>query len=390
MVVISALAPWLLTALFLVGTHVLPTWFASIIVAAPSGRKLVSVDAECSFTDASSEPTTTKDATWQKLRLEGWTSNVMVTMLVIAMFASYRSLREMLVPFDSTLLWRIPLIYVVDSMRSLLSVFLAYNFNLHVYNMSRTDFWLIRKRRDTWTEGVEATVLVDRYGLVPAKIMDAVNRRVGHLVHYGIHLSIFMFGCKSSRELLQTYVYLTPFRCLVHVVQENNDFFGVVDYSGARIRDGRYGRFNLLVVAFWGGFGKVFMLMCLILSGIGDQDYNTFSLYGALAMQGVIWGDTAGEVVGSFFGRLEFSVRGFGETNKKTVEGTLAVWFATALSSWCVTTLPQFENVRFQTGKLLLILVLSTVATIMEIGSPRGTDNFFILAGGILSAFLCS
>ena len=48
----------------------------------------------------------------------------------------------------------------------------------------------------------------------------------------------------------------------------------------------------------------------------------------ALAMQPLIWGDTFGEVIGSFYGKMEFSVRGIGEINKKTVEGTVSVFLS--------------------------------------------------------------
>lgn len=52
----------------------------------------------------------------------------------------------------------------------------------------------------------------------------------------------------------------------------------------------------------------------------------------ALAMQPLIWGDTFGEVIGSFFGKFEFNVIGIGEINKKTVEGTTSVFLSSYAS----------------------------------------------------------
>ena len=52
----------------------------------------------------------------------------------------------------------------------------------------------------------------------------------------------------------------------------------------------------------------------------------------ALAVQPLIWGDTFGEIIGSFYGRIEFNVIGIGEINKKTVEGTVAVFLSSLIS----------------------------------------------------------
>merc|ERR1719383_1225381 len=104
------------------------------------------------------------------------------------------------------------------------------------------------------------------------------------------------------------------------------------------------------------------------------MSFHVFQLCGILATQGVIWGDPAGELVGSFCGRLEFNVYGFGETNRKTVEGTLAVWLATFVSSLCVVS--AAEDVLSFSGYAMFFM--STIAKFMEIASPRGTNSFFL------------
>ena len=53
-------------------------------------------------------------------------------------------------------------------------------------------------------------------------------------------------------------------------------------------------------------------------------------------MQPLIWGDTFGEVIGSFCGRLEFNVVGIGEINKKTIEGTVSVFISSYMSLMAV------------------------------------------------------
>lgn len=85
------------------------------------------------------------------------------------------------------------------------------------------------------------------------------------------------------------------------------------------------------------------------------------------------------EVVGSFFGRLEFQVAGFGEINRKTVEGTAACWIASWLSCWYVSAWTAFPAAAFSISVHWLNALSATVATIAEVISFRGTDNAFIL-----------
>ncbi|CAE7301497.1 unnamed protein product [Symbiodinium natans] len=325
------------------------------------------------------------DRAWKQLRAEGWISNLTLCFLMLSLLSAFGQW-PLLLPIQTRTLWKVPLIYVADSGRSAMSLGLQYLLNRNWFKMTSEDLGLIRRRRDKWTEGVETEILTRRYGY-SVKIMDAVNRRVGHLVHYGIHVLIFAYSA-TAHALLQTFFYLAVFRFVSHVLLEQDDCMGVVEYSGARMRDGRFGRFNLLVVSVWGGFGKAMVVMLLILKGYDREDnFHLFQAYAILALQGVIWGDTAGEVIGSFFGKLEFDVGGFGETNKKTLEGTSAVWLATAISSWWVLQVWQAGDAAFQGGMWLAICCTSTVATIMEIAAPRGTDNFFIVTGCIACLF---
>lgn len=369
----------------LVLTHTLPRYLASKIIREVVDDSLLLVDEETALKKKSLVLENQKDKAWRRLRTEGWISNGIVFMVIIGFFQFFSDeLLPMMKPFETDVLLKVPVIYVADSFRSLISLCLQFILNCKYFKMSSEDLSLIRRQRDTWTEGLESAMLIDRYGYVPVKIMDAINRRVGHLIHYAIHVSVFAFSVKTPSSALQTFFYLAIFRIFMHIVLENNNYLGVVDYSGARIRDGRFGRFNLLVVSFWGGFSKVVLVMVLIISGFsGTTDYKKFLPMVIIPLQGVMWGDTAGEMVGSFFGKLEFNVSGFGETNRKTVEGTVAVWLATAISSWSVLIFMNTAAMQFQGSEVALVCFLSTVVTIMETAAPRGTDNFFIILGSI-------
>jgi dolichol kinase len=49
-------------------------------------------------------------------------------------------------------------------------------------------------------------------------------------------------------------------------------------------------------------------------------------------MQPLLWGDSFGEIIGSFFGKWKFNVYGLGDVNQKTVEGTFAVFLSSFIA----------------------------------------------------------
>lgn len=101
-------------------------------------------------------------------------------------------------------------------------------------------------------------------------------------------------------------------------------------------------------------------------------------------MQPLIWGDTFGEVIGSFFGRMEFNVIGIGEINKKTVEGTTSVFISSFLSLFATFWyLNPAGNELFTNSPTIVFFYTSIICTIVEVGAPRGTDNFFLQTVGL-------
>ena len=107
-------------------------------------------------------------------------------------------------------------------------------------------------------------------------------------------------------------------------------------------------------------------------------------------MQPLIWGDTFGEIIGSFFGRLEFNVIGIGEINKKTVEGTVAVFLSSFLSLLFVHSMIVPEGVdMFKYGTTTTLFYHAIISTIVEVGAPRSTDNFFLQSFGLYILLIC-
>ena len=67
----------------------------------------------------------------------------------------------------------------------------------------------------------------------------------------------------------------------------------------------------------------------------------------ALSVMPLLWGDSFGEIVGSFFGRLTFQVKGLGDVNTKTVEGTLAVFVSSFIAQLLVYNYMSQLQVNF-------------------------------------------
>ena len=242
-----------------------------------------------------------------------------------------------------------------------------------VFNMSQEHYALIIGRRDRWTQA-EITMLEDEYGAKTLKIMDATYRRAGHIIVNAWRIYYYLFLVDNTQRL-QVAILQLP---IIFGIKKYAEFHSVGDfvYQGCRIRDGQYGRFNQVVVNFWAYCARIIMMIML-----SKQDYDepTNRTLIALALQPLIWGDTFGEVIGSFFGRYEFNVIGIGEINKKTVEGTASVFISSYISLMAVYLLLAPKGIQmFSQHYAFVFFYTSFICMVVEVGAPRGTDNFFL------------
>jgi len=89
-------------------------------------------------------------------------------------------------------------------------------------------------------------------------------------------------------------------------------------------------------------------------------------------------------VIGSFYGKLEFKVIGIGEINKKTVEGTVAVFISSLVGLLLVYFLMvPLDADMFKYSALTTCLYHAFLSMIIEVGAPRSTDNFFLQVFGL-------
>ena len=248
------------------------------------------------------------------------------------------------------------------------------------WGLSQEHFDLLIGPRHEWTDK-EVDTLVQAYGKWNLKAMDAINRRAGHVVINIIRIWFFTRVLTNYSIRLHSALLQLPIINGIKILTESGDRcwdVGKYIFQGARLFDGRYGRFNLVVVNFWAYAGRVVMFELLVgAKGMGDEKEGLLFM---LAMQPLLWGDSAGELIGSFWGKHRFKVIGLGDVNQKSVEGTVAVFVASFLGMLGVFYGMYGEAVSsvFVCHPVLVMAYTCVVATIAEVAAPRGTDNFFL------------
>lgn len=255
-----------------------------------------------------------------------------------------------------------------------------------IYNMldfSAEDMAIIRGDRSTWNASV-LPELIAKYGERKIKIVDALSRRSEHvfgcLYNWAVFVP-FVVPTQQGRVLAaMTYCVVKIFIRMWTI--HSDGIIAAICFRGARIRDGRLGRWNQMVVYFVSlGFFPLVQLL-LLCSNIAPAHLPAVMIY---VWQPHIWGDALAELIGSFFGRMEFQVAGFGEINRKTVEGVMACWLASFWACASCSYIPGFPDAAFfNVPVYVLHVIVASFATFMETICFRGTDNGFIVLSAAL------
>lgn len=251
---------------------------------------------------------------------------------------------------------------------------------VHVFRMTKEHYHLIIGPRSEWT-GKEVSMILSCYDKRKIKIMDAINRRTGHTVINIFRITFYVWVCDTNELRLKTAILQLPIISALKIMTESGDrFFDIGRYvfQGSRVFDGRYGRFNLVVVNFWAYAGRIIMFQLLVRSDMSDDAKAV--LFG-LAMMPLLWGDSFGEIIGSFYGKIQFQVRGLGDVNTKTVEGTVAVF----VSSFVAQMIMYYYIFNLKTADdffvyhpVYVFFYTCVIAAFVESAAPRSTDNFFL------------
>jgi dolichol kinase len=185
---------------------------------------------------------------------------------------------------------------------------------------------------------------------------------------------MIIFYVKTDDDKLQLTV-LSQFTLMIFSIltYKSNNIFGYLVYgSSVRIRDGTAGRLNILTVRLI-GFPSTIIIGSIL--SIYKDSLTTDEKKIALVLMYIplIIGDAMGEIIGSLYGSRFYKVYGIGEINKKSYEGTFAVFFSSIVVSIVVCIFYTVNNNTY-----ILIVVISIISSIVEAVAIRSTDNFFI------------
>jgi dolichol kinase len=161
----------------------------------------------------------------------------------------------------------------------------------------------------------------------------------------------------------------------------SNGFLGRVVYGAqTRIMDGLLGRANcLLITTLWSGFKFIFVPLSLRLAAHFPPE--TFAPLFAFIWPSYLAADAAAEIAGSLFGKQKLKVWGMGEVNRKSIEGVVAGF----LASLAICLAVVFSR-HLPMSWAVLGVVISLSNTLLELFSPRGTDDFTMATA---NALLC-
>jgi hypothetical protein len=271
---------------------------------------------------------------------------------------------------------------------AVLIYYLCYVIDLCV-GITQKDIELIHGPRSGWSPGTIER-LMETYGERKIKILDCINRRISHVVTFLFNWGIFIpYVVPNQSARVLASMIDTALKVLSRVCYMTGDgLIAMIFFRGTRVRDGRLARWNLVVVYFV-SMGFFPMVTVLIL-------HSNISAAHAAAIMGYcwqpnIWGDAIAELVGSFFGRLQFTVNGFGEINTKTVEGVIACWVSSFLACLSyASSAPGFPSAEYFCVPIsVLHMLVAGIATIMETVCFRGTDNGFMVLSSALVVLSC-
>lgn len=234
----------------------------------------------------------------------------------------------------------------------------------------------------------EVAEILTRHSERRIRIIDMIGRR-GRFITLAM-AGFFYLYTRIASERLDTFAtgfmtdnlfdaVLTSWIFLAFYYQ--NGFLAAAFYGPqSRIMDGVLARANcLLITTLWTAFK-------FVLVPIGRQLATLFPPEQFAVLFALIWGsyivaDALAEIGGALFGRQTIRVRGIGDVNRKSIGGTVT-GFVGALV-FCVGVVVIHDLPPSWLG---LAVVIAMSNTLLELFSPRGTDDLAMTTG---NALLC-
>jgi len=156
-------------------------------------------------------------------------------------------------------------------------------------------------------------------------------------------------------------------------------FFG----SDARVLDGKYGRTNVFTVRSLSILHTLFLnlfAMTYVFPMISEEHQKLGIMFVYLP---IAIGDAMGEIVGSAWGKQTIKVWGIGEINRKSKEGTAAVFLGGFIPLLLVVALNGLPPIW-----IAMAFVVSFCCMVVELITPRGTDALTLPVANMIVTLL--
>jgi hypothetical protein len=232
----------------------------------------------------------------------------------------------------------------------------------------------------------DVAVFVSRHSERRIRIVDMIGRR-GRFITLAMAGFFYLYAHVSAERspsfatgFLQDNLFDAVVTSWVFLgFYYANGFLAAAFYGPqSRVMDGVLARANcLLITTLWTAFKFVMV-------PIGARLATVFSPDRFAAVFALIWGsyiaaDALSEIGGSLFGKQKIRVRGIGDVNRKSIGGTVSGFIGSlVLCLWVV------NGNQLPPSWIVLAIVISISNTVLELFSPRGTDDFFMATSNAL------
>jgi hypothetical protein len=254
----------------------------------------------------------------------------------------------------------------------------------HVVGFSREE------RREAFSSRMskpyDVAALVARYSERRIRVVDMIGRR-GRFITLALASFVHLFWRISAEQpdtfvtaFLQDNLFdaaLTNWIFLAFFYQ--NGLLGAAFWGPqSRVMDGTLARANaLLIMTLWSVFKFVMVPLGRALSEHYPPDQ--FAVVFALIWGSYMVADALTEIGGALFGKQTIRVRGIGDVNRKSIGGTVSGFAGALVFCVGVVLMAQLPPVW-----LVLALVIAVSNSVLELFSPRGTDDFTMATGNAL------
>ena len=146
----------------------------------------------------------------------------------------------------------------------------------------------------------------------------------------------------------------------------------------SRVMDGVLARANcLLITTLWTAFKFIMVPLGTRLATVFPPDQ--FAAVFALIWGSYIVADGLAEIGGALFGKQKLRVRGIGDVNRKSIGGTVSGLVGSFVFCLWIVLAQDLPG-----SWIALAAIISVSNTLLELYSPRGTDDFFMATGNAL------